>query len=250
MSSTLSKQDRLTICQKLLEMGIDPSKTDLASWAHLAREAPAAEKEPPLTDSERLTVSRKLLEMGMDPTEADLESWAHLARGVKRAPRPESEEEDPWGELKQLGKDFLTGFAEGFEEELGEANKAGASRSAGAASNPSKSGTASPIEELEEEEDLTDDEKSVVGAFLLMGLALGYFVFPIDLIPDALLGVGQLDDLGFAGVAGANLVQAYTEQGLGLLEAITKALKWLVVLVAVGVVGVIVILAMIASQMG
>lgn len=34
-------------------------------------------------------------------------------------------------------------------------------------------------------------------SILLGVLALGYLIFPIDLIPDALIGPGQIDDLFF-----------------------------------------------------
>ncbi len=252
MSAKLSKDDRLVICRRLLEMGLDPSEVDLDSWAHLAQDGSDHEenqgnRELPLTDSERLTVARRLLEMGLEPSEVDLQSWAHLARGVKRpAPNKAKVEEDAWADLKDLGKSFLAGVAEAFEDETDDGASAQSSDRRASPGQPVRSGTPSPIDENEE---LSEDEKSVVGAFILMGFALGYFVFPIDLIPDALLGVGQVDDLGIAGVAGANLVQAYMAQGVGFLEAAVKALKWLVALVAVGVVSLIVIVVLLAQQL-
>ncbi len=45
---------------------------------------------------------------------------------------------------------------------------------------------------------------------LLLGmLALGYLIFPIDLIPDALIGPGQIDDLFFILGALGFAVQTY-----------------------------------------
>ena len=40
-------------------------------------------------------------------------------------------------------------------------------------------------------------------------LALGYLIFPIDLIPDALIGPGQIDDLFFILGALGFAVQTY-----------------------------------------
>lgn len=46
-------------------------------------------------------------------------------------------------------------------------------------------------------------------SILLGVLALGYLIFPIDLIPDALIGPGQIDDLFFILGALGFAVQTY-----------------------------------------
>lgn len=37
-----------------------------------------------------------------------------------------------------------------------------------------------------------------LGATIAFIITIGYFIYPIDIIPDAILGVGQLDDIGVA----------------------------------------------------
>ncbi len=48
-------------------------------------------------------------------------------------------------------------------------------------------------------------------AWLILGLAILYGVSPIDLIPDAFLGVGWLDDVGVLGLALYNLFKKIKE---------------------------------------
>lgn len=48
-------------------------------------------------------------------------------------------------------------------------------------------------------------------SILLGVLALGYLIFPLDLIPDALIGPGQIDDLFFILGALGFAVQTYKQ---------------------------------------
>lgn len=48
-------------------------------------------------------------------------------------------------------------------------------------------------------------------AWLIMGLAILYGVSPFDLIPDAFLGVGWIDDIGVLGFALYNLIKKIRE---------------------------------------
>lgn len=48
---------------------------------------------------------------------------------------------------------------------------------------------------------LSDGRVSTMTKLIIPGLAIAYILSPIDLIPDALLGLGQLDDLALLALA-------------------------------------------------
>ena len=45
------------------------------------------------------------------------------------------------------------------------------------------------------------DLAMILPYIIALMIAIGYFLLPIDLIPDFLIGIGQLDDVGVAGFA-------------------------------------------------
>lgn len=54
---------------------------------------------------------------------------------------------------------------------------------------------------------LLNDSRVPVLPKLLIPAALGYLLFPIDIVPDLILGLGQLDDVGVLAVAIATFIE-------------------------------------------
>jgi uncharacterized membrane protein YkvA (DUF1232 family) len=64
------------------------------------------------------------------------------------------------------------------------------------------------------------DKRASLGSKILMGFALAYAIWPIDLIPDAIPVIGWLDDIGVASAVVAWIAVKVTrhEEALELLS--------------------------------
>ncbi|HLS11218.1 MAG TPA: YkvA family protein [Flavobacteriaceae bacterium] len=76
-------------------------------------------------------------------------------------------------------------------------------------------------------------KKTGVMPWVWLVLALGYTLFPLDLVPDTFPILGWLDDLSILSAAILNLFQHYHEDTHKKLATILKYLKWLFLLFVV-----------------
>lgn len=75
--------------------------------------------------------------------------------------------------------------------------------------------------------ELQKTEKSNVGAYIWMILAVLYVISPIDIIPDVIPFAGWADDALALITGGLNLLQVTVGKGNEALAAILRLIKWI-----------------------
>jgi uncharacterized membrane protein YkvA (DUF1232 family) len=76
------------------------------------------------------------------------------------------------------------------------------------------------------------EQKSPIGAYILMGLSVLYGISPVDIIPDIPV-VGWVDDFFVLGTAGFNLIEKQFGETNAAIKGIAKTLKWGMIILGV-----------------
>ena len=75
--------------------------------------------------------------------------------------------------------------------------------------------------------------KSMTGAWATLILSIIYALAPLDLIPDSIPLAGWLDDLMIVAMGALHFFQRTAEQRYYGIASVLKALKWILILLAV-----------------
>jgi uncharacterized membrane protein YkvA (DUF1232 family) len=76
-------------------------------------------------------------------------------------------------------------------------------------------------------------------SWVLLILAIVYTVSPVDIIPDVIPIAGWLDDFTLLATTGLNVIQQGFASTSSFLSNIAKALKWIILLLGLILIGII-----------